>query len=312
MNRLWPRRVLFILGPTAAGKTALACALSERLPVRLISVDSAMVYRGMDIGTGKPDADEQLRHPHRLIDLCDPAESYSAARFREDALHEIELAIAEDRMPVLVGGTMLYFRALLQGLSELPEADQQLRALLELECAEKGLAAMHEQLAVLDPVAAARIHPNDPQRILRALEVFRLSGKSMTELMTAPTAKFPYPLFQLAVMPEVRQELHQRIESRFDQMLERGLVAEVAGLKTRSDLHEQLASLRCVGYRQVWDYLAGRSSYADMREQALIATRGLAKRQFTWLRSWAKDLVVPDSSAQSLDQLLKVMQRAPI
>jgi tRNA dimethylallyltransferase len=279
--------VICIMGPTASGKTALAIALKQHLQTaELISVDSALVYRGMDIGTAKPDAAEQAAAPHYLLDIRDPADSYSAADFRADALALIAEIRARGNTPILVGGTMLYFKALLQGISSLPAADPVVRAELEAEAAVKGWVALHGELAQVDPVSAARIHPNDPQRISRALEVYRISGQSLTALTAAAGEPLPYPVWQFAIAPADRALLHQRIEQRFLQMLAQGFEQEVRLLYQRGDLHPDLPSMRCVGYRQMWDYLAGQIDYPTMVNQGIAATRQLAKRQLTWLRSW--------------------------
>ncbi|MEN3160192.1 tRNA (adenosine(37)-N6)-dimethylallyltransferase MiaA [Alkalimonas sp. NCh-2] len=278
--------VLFLMGPTAAGKTALALALAAERPVDIISVDSALIYRGMDIGTAKPTVEELAQAPHYLIDIKDPAEAYSAADFRSDALACIEQSRQRGRLPVLVGGTMLYFKALLEGISPLPAADPVMRAQLESEAKEKGWEALHQELSVIDPVSAARIHPNDPQRINRALEVFRLTGQSMTELTAQQGPALPFPVQQFAIAPSDRAQLHQRIEVRFQQMLATGFEQEVRQLKERGDLHLQLPSMRCVGYRQMWHYLDGDIDYQQMQQQGIAATRQLAKRQLTWLRGW--------------------------
>ncbi len=277
---------IFLMGPTASGKTDLAVELVRRLPVEIISVDSAMVYREMDIGTAKPEPEVLAEAPHRLIDILDPAEAYSAARFREDALRHMAEITAAGRIPLLVGGTMLYFRALEQGLAALPEADPELRARLEAEAAEQGWQVLHDRLAEVDPVSAARIHPNDPQRLQRALEVYELSGKPLSELWQRQQDEgLPYRPIKLAVAPDDRAELHERIALRFRLMLEQGLIEEVEALYRRGDLHPDLPSIRCVGYRQVWQYLAGELNREEMSEKGIIATRQLAKRQFTWLRS---------------------------
>lgn len=279
--------LICIMGPTASGKTALAIALKQQLQrAELISVDSALVYRGMDIGTAKPDATELAAAPHFLLDIRDPAQSYSAADFRQDALELIAAIRQRGNTPILVGGTMLYFKALLQGISSLPAADPAVRAELEAEAAVKGWQAMHQQLAQLDPVAAARIHPNDPQRINRALEVYRLTGQSLTALTVQQAEPLPYQVRQFAIAPTDRAELHRRIEQRFLQMLAQGFEQEVRQLYQRGDLHPDLPSIRCVGYRQMWDYLAGGVDYETMVSQGIAATRQLAKRQLTWLRSW--------------------------
>lgn len=278
--------VVFLMGPTASGKTALATELFQRLPAELISVDSALIYRGMDIGTAKPTAAELALAPHHLIDIRDPAQSYSAADFRTDALRLIAEIQHRGNIPILVGGTMLYFKALLDGISPLPEADPLIRAQLEQEAAEKGWPAMHAELVKVDAVSAQRIHPNDPQRINRALEVYRISGRSLTELTAEKGEPFAFPAHQFAIAPEDRAVLHQRIAVRFEQMLAAGFEQEVRQLKQRADLHPDLPSMRCVGYRQMWQYLDGECSYVDMKEQGIAATRQLAKRQLTWLRSW--------------------------
>lgn len=278
--------VVFLMGPTASGKTELALALAAERAVDIISVDSALIYRGMDIGTAKPSAAELALAPHYLIDIKDPVEAYSAADFQQDALASIRQSLAHDRLPVLVGGTMLYFKALLEGISPLPPANPAVRAIIEQQANETGWNALHEELSQVDPVSAARIHPNDPQRINRALEVYRLTGKSMTELTRQKGAAFPYPVCQFAISPSDRSELHQRIALRYQHMLAAGFEQEVWQLKQRTDLHLDLPSMRCVGYRQMWHYLAGEIDYHQMTEQAVAATRQLAKRQLTWLRGW--------------------------
>ena len=281
-----PSAVIFLMGPTASGKTALATELYQHLPSELISVDSALVYRGMDIGTAKPTPAELALTPHHLIDIRDPAEHYSAADFRTDALRLIAEIQHRGNIPILVGGTMLYFKALLDGISPLPEADAAVRAQLEAEAAVKGWAALHAELSGIDPVSAARIHPNDPQRINRALEVYRITGRSLTELTAEKGEPFAFPVHQFAIAPQDRSVLHQRIALRFEQMLAAGFEQEVRRLKQRPDLHPDLPSMRCVGYRQMWQYLAGECSYVEMTERGIAATRQLAKRQLTWLRGW--------------------------
>ena len=291
------------MGPTASGKTDLAIFLTEHFPVDIISVDSAMVYRGLNIGSAKPSDEELAKAPHRLIDVVDPLEVYSAARFRNDALREMAEITAVGRIPLLVGGTMLYFRALLQGLSELPAADEAVREKLEQQASEIGWEKMHQRLTEVDPEAGARIHPNDPQRIGRALEVYEVTGKAMSQLQKEQKAEpLPYEVLKLALMPSDRAVLHQRIEKRFMQMLEQGFIDEVKTLQERGDLHEDLPAIRAVGYRQVWDYLLDRIDYTEMEERGVIATRQLAKRQFTWLRS-EKDLIAYDSSQISMQQI---------
>ncbi len=274
------------MGPTASGKTALAIRLRQTLPVELISVDSALVYKGMDIGTAKPDAHELSQAPHRLLDIIDPAQAYSAADFRRDALKAMAEIVAAGRIPLLVGGTMLYFKALLEGLSPLPSADPTIRAEIERQAAEQGWDALHRKLQDIDPVAAQRIHPNDPQRLSRALEVFFISGKTLTELTQTSGEALPYQVHQFAIAPASRELLHQRIEQRFHQMLASGFEAEVRALFARGDLHTDMPSVRCVGYRQMWSYLAGEISYDEMVYRGICATRQLAKRQMTWLRGW--------------------------
>ncbi|SDZ11423.1 tRNA (adenosine(37)-N6)-dimethylallyltransferase MiaA [Pseudomonas sp. NFIX28] len=316
MSQLPP--AIFLMGPTAAGKTDLAIELTKVLPCELISVDSALVYRGMDIGTAKPSKDILAEFPHRLIDIRDPSESYSAADFRTDALAAMADITARGKIPLLVGGTMLYYKALLEGLADMPPADPQVRAELEEEAARLGWQALHDQLAVIDPESAARIHPNDPQRLTRALEVYRVSGLSMTahrlrqsaqstEAAASGRGQLPYTVANLAIAPANRQVLHQRIAQRFTIMLEQGFVDEVVALRSRSDLHAGLPSIRAVGYRQVWDHLDGKLTFAEMQERGIIATRQLAKRQFTWLRSWA-DLHWLDSlDCDNLPRALKYL-----
>ena len=301
-------KAIFLMGPTASGKTALAIALRQKLPVDIISVDSALIYRGMDIGTAKPDATEQSLAPHRLIDILDPALSYSAADFRRDALSAMEEITAAGRIPLLVGGTMLYFKALLDGLSPLPSANPEVRAEIEKKATEKGWEAIHKELALVDPVAAQRIHPNDPQRLSRALEVYLISGKTMTELTKISGESLPYDVYQFAIAPKDRNVLHQRIEARFKQMLTCGFEDEVKSLYERGDLHEDLPSVRCVGYRQMWSYLSGEIDYDEMVYRGICATRQLAKRQITWLRGW-NDIHWLDSEdpKQSLDTVLQVV-----
>jgi tRNA dimethylallyltransferase len=277
---------ILVMGPTASGKTELAMQLFDRLPVELISVDSALVYRGMDIGTAKPSPDELARYPHRLIDICEPSEIYSAERFRRDALTAMQQITEAGRIPLLVGGTMLYFRALQYGLSPLPQADPVVREQLEQRLAREGLGALHAQLAQVDPQAAARIHPNDPQRTLRALEVWLVSGQPLSALQAAQGGdRMPYRAVKLVRAPSERSTLHRRIEQRFDLMLANGLEPEVRGLLARGDLTPELPSMRSVGYRQMWEYLRGEYSHEQMRARGIAATRQLAKRQMTWLRS---------------------------
>ncbi|MGO2324112.1 tRNA (adenosine(37)-N6)-dimethylallyltransferase MiaA [Vibrio casei] len=277
---------LFLMGPTASGKTELAIRLRQKFPVEIISVDSALIYKGMNIGTAKPSPEELALAPHRLIDILEPNQSYSAADFRKDALREMADIVAQGKIPLLVGGTMLYYKALLDGLSPLPAADAHIRQQIEQEAKDKGWEALHKELAEIDPVSAKRIHPNDPQRLSRALEVFRISGKSLTELTEQKGETIPYRVKQFAVMPKERAELHRRIELRFDKMIEAGFEQEVKDLHQRDDLHLDLPAIRCVGYRQVWEYLDGTGTLEDAIFRGVCATRQLAKRQITWLRSW--------------------------
>jgi len=274
------------MGPTASGKTALAMALSNALPCDIISVDSALVYRDMDIGTAKPTADELLKYPHRLINLRDATQSYSAADFCQDALAEITKIRENNRIPLLVGGTMMYFKSLIEGISPLPAADSDVRKQIELEAAEQGWEAIHDKLIQIDPVAAQRIHPNDPQRLIRALEVFRLTGNTLTQLTQTKGDKLGGDILQFAITPKERSTLHERIELRYQQMIAQGFEQEVIELKNRGDLHENLPSIRCVGYRQMWQYLNGEYDHKEMIFKGVCATRQLAKRQLTWLRNW--------------------------
>jgi tRNA dimethylallyltransferase len=302
-----------IMGPTASGKTAAALAIARSTPCEIISVDSALVYREMDIGTAKPSAEELASVPHHLIDIIDPSEAYSVAQFRNDTLRLVADIAARGKLPLLVGGTMMYFKGLTDGLDDLPTADAALRADIEAEAARLGWPAMHDKLRALDPATAERLAPNDAQRINRALEVIALSGKPMSELLTGRVRlELPFDLLSFALEPSDRAVLHARIATRFDQMLgtsdDSGLVAEVARLRARGDLHPGLPSMRCVGYRQAWDYLDGRIDRAALRETGIIATRQLAKRQLTWLRSMPErvvlDCLAPDVAAAMLAHLV--------
>ncbi len=300
---------LFLMGPTASGKTALAIELRQHLPVEIISVDSALIYKGMDIGTAKPDAAELALAPHRLIDILDPSVAYSAADFRRDALAAMHEITAQGKIPLLVGGTMMYFKALLEGLSPLPSADPEIRAQIETRAAQEGWQVLHDELSRIDPVAGARIHPNDPQRLSRALEVYYISGKTMTELTETAGENLPFNAYQFAIAPADRKILHQRIEMRFQMMLKAGFEDEVRVLYQRGDLHPDLPSIRCVGYRQMWSYLAGEISYDDMVYRGICATRQLAKRQMTWLRGWEGvqwlDSEQPEQSLKAVMQVLR-------
>lgn len=302
-------RLLFLTGPTAAGKTALAVELVERYPFEIISVDSALVYRGMDIGTAKPDAETLQRAPHRLIDIVEPSEPYSAARFRTDALREIEAIRANGNIPLLVGGTMLYYRALQFGLSTLPESDPAVRKELEQQRQQEGLEPLYQQLQQVDPQAAERINANDPQRILRALEVYRMSGTPISVLQAQQRAEAmaEEQVTMVAISPEDRSVLHQRIEQRFEMMLNEGFIEEVEQLKARGDLSADLPSMRSVGYRQVWEYLEGELEREEMAYRATVATRQLAKRQLTWLRNWPTPVhwIEPQQS-NSLDTVMQL------
>lgn len=281
----WPPAIL-LMGPTASGKTVVAAAIAEKLRCEVVSVDSAQIYRGMNIGTAKPDARLLARIPHHLIDIIEPDESYSAARFRDDALTVMREITERGNIPLLVGGTMLYFRALTEGLNDLPEADPTIRLVIDSMAGESGWPSLHRELARVDPETAARLDPNDAQRIQRALEVYYLTGKPMSELMKKPKyVYFPYSAVKLALVPADRERLHERIACRFDDMLELGLIGELRRLRAEYALEPDMPSMRCVGYRQVWRYLDGEYGLATLREKAIAATRQLAKRQLTWLRS---------------------------
>lgn len=300
---------IFIMGPTAAGKTDLALALADVLECDIISVDSALVYRGMDIGTAKPDRSTLTRYPHRLIDILDPAQAYSAAQFREDALAAMAEIHGAGKIPLLVGGTMLYYRVLQQGLAPLPDANPQLRARLEAEAAQIGWAGMHQRLAKVDPDSAARIHPNDPQRIQRALEIYELTGTSMTQLHnSAQAVPFPYRVAKIVVAPSQRTVLHERIKKRFNLMIEKGMIDEVQALRAREDLCLDTPSMRAVGYRQVWQYLDGSLDFDEMLYKGVVATRQFAKRQFTWLRSEAGAYWVDGESPELVPAVLKYLK----
>ncbi|HVE43793.1 MAG TPA: tRNA (adenosine(37)-N6)-dimethylallyltransferase MiaA [Gammaproteobacteria bacterium] len=298
--------VIFLMGPTASGKTPLAVKLVQQFPCDIISVDSAMVYQEMDIGTAKPDAETLAIAPHRLIDKIDPKENYSAGQFRKEALVEIEDIVSRGRIPLLVGGTMLYFRILEQGIAKLPTADAALRAMLHTRAEKEGWLTLHAELARIDTVSANRIHPQDKQRIVRALEVYLLTGKTLTQCQTEALPPLSgYQLHRFVLSPRDRAFLHERIALRFQQMLAQGFEAEVRKLYMRGDLHADLSSMRAVGYKQMWAYLAGELDYATMCEQAVAATRQLAKRQLTWLRAWPNTTWFAAEDADVFEQVAR-------
>jgi tRNA dimethylallyltransferase len=318
MNSLQKPWCMFLMGPTASGKTALAVELVKRYPMDIISVDSALIYKGMDIGSAKPDAETLRQAPHRLIDFLDPAQRYSAADFRADALREMAEITAQGRVPLLVGGTMLYFKVLREGIAELPSADAAVRNDILALANSAGWPAVHRELQQVDPAAAERLNPNDAQRLQRALEVYRSTGIPLTEWHRRQQKSgdgswggnaqgFPYRVINFAVCPQERTILHQRIEQRFREMLSQGFYEEVKALYQRGDLNPEMPSMRAVGYRQMWDCLAGKLSYSEMEERGIIATRQLAKRQITWLRSW-QDLHWLDSNEPNLlEKVLKIL-----
>lgn len=301
---------ILLMGPTASGKTAVAAQLVATLPCEIISVDSALVYKGMNIGTAKPDADLLRRAPHHLIDVIEPHESYSAARFRDDALALMREITERGNIPLLVGGTMLYFKALVEGLNDLPEADSTIRLIIETMADEEGWPALHEKLRKVDPETAARLEPADAQRIQRALEIFYITGRSMTDLLKKPKyVYFPYTPIRIALLPGDRAALHERIAQRFDAMLEAGLVGELRGLREEYGLEPEMPSMRCVGYRQAWDFLDNRISRAELREQGIAATRQLAKRQLTWLRGMSDYTEFDCLAANVGDLVLEYVRR---
>lgn len=316
--------VICLMGPTASGKTDLALYLAEHLPCELVSVDSALIYRGMDIGTAKPDSATLARYPHHLVDILDPAEAYSAARFRDDAQALIADIQARGRIPLLVGGTMMYFKTLADGMASMPSADPQVRGQIEALAAEQGWHRVHELLAAVDPQAAGRIHPNDPQRIQRAYEVYLVSGVTLSDWhrrqasekaadQTPGVAFLPYTVRYLSLAPLERHVLHQRIAHRFELMMQQGFVDEVRALHARTDLHPGLPSIRAVGYRQIWDYLEGKLSQSEAVEKGVIATRQLAKRQLTWLRGWKADIEWFDSlDPKRFELALKALEQSTI
>jgi tRNA dimethylallyltransferase len=317
MNSAGQPVAVAIMGPTASGKTAAALHIARHLPCEIISVDSALVYREMDIGSAKPSLTERAAVPHHLIDILEPTASYSVMQFRQDAIALVADIHARGKLPLLVGGTMLYFKALRDGLDDLPQADPALRAALDRDIAAHGIQALHARLAVLDPITAARLKPADSQRIQRAMEIITLTGQPMSSLLArAPKIALPFTLLPIALEPCERSVLHQRIADRFDQMLQAqpGLLDEVRALRARGDLHAGLPSMRCVGYRQAWDYLEGSIDLATLREQGMAATRQLAKRQLTWLRSMPDrisiDCLAPDAADQVLQQVKAALVQA--
>ncbi|MGH8808464.1 MAG: tRNA (adenosine(37)-N6)-dimethylallyltransferase MiaA [Noviherbaspirillum sp.] len=314
-----PTLAVAIMGPTASGKTAAALEVARHIPAEIISVDSALVYRGMDVGTAKPTAEERASVPHHLIDIIDPRDAYSVMQFRQDALRLVAEIALRGKLPLLVGGTMLYFKALRDGLDALPPADAALRARLDEEAARIGMPAMHARLAAVDPATAARLKPNDAQRIQRALEIIELTGQPMSQLLEkAPKTSLPFDLLPLSMEPSERSVLHERIAARFDAMLtaaDGGLLNEVALLRARGDLHLGLPSMRCVGYRQAWEYLDGAYDFQALREKGIAATRQLAKRQLTWLRSMPDrvviDCIAPDATSEVLQQVRQALDQVP-
>lgn len=302
------------MGPTASGKTDLAIQLRQQLPVEVISVDSALIYKGMDIGTAKPSKEELALAPHRLIDILDPSESYSAMNFRDDALREMTDITAQGKIPLLVGGTMLYYKALIEGLSPLPSANESIRADIEQKAVRQGWATLHQELAKIDQTSAQRINPNDSQRINRALEVFYITGKTLTELTEQKGDALPYNVLQFAIAPENRHVLHHRIEQRFHKMIQLGFQEEVEKLYAREDLNINLPSIRCVGYRQMWEYLQGDYDHDEMIFRGICATRQLAKRQITWLRGWKTplqwlDSLQPEQAKETILRLLDPIKK---
>lgn len=296
---------IFLMGPTASGKTAAAVELVQHLPVEIISVDSALVFRDMDIGTAKPDAATLAIAPHHLLNIIAPTEVYSAAAFRADALRLMADITQRGKIPLLVGGTMLYFRALQNGLNDLPQADATIRAELDADIAQYGVPYLHQLLAEVDPETAARLSPNDSQRVQRALEIYRISGQPMSVLLKQPAqAALPYRILPIALLPSDRSVLHQRIATRFELMVEQGLVNELRNLRTRYELHPDLPAMRCVGYRQAWQYMDGEINHAQFIETGIIATRQLAKRQLTWLRGMTDNITIDCLATDAAQQVL--------
>lgn len=305
-------KIITLMGPTATGKTDIAIELAKQLPIEIVSVDSALVYRGLNIGSAKPDAKVLEKIPHHLIDIISPEQNYSVATFLTDAKQAIQGILARNKIPLLVGGTMLYFKAFLEGLADIPAVPDAIRRKLQQRVQEEGLAACYQALQKIDPVAAARIHANDQQRITRALEVYYATGKNLTSWwQAAKPAGAPYEMLQLSLMPENRAELHEMLAARFQHMLAQGFIAEVENLKARYQLHADLSSMRSVGYRQVWQYLAGDINYNEMVEQGIAASRQLAKRQITWLRAWQNHQIVfayqPDTIAQVQSKIFEFL-----
>ena len=299
---------LLLMGPTASGKTGVAVELAQRLPVEIISVDSALVFRNMDIGTAKPDAATLNRAPHHLIDIIDPTEAYSAAAFRQDALKLMQEITLRGKIPLLAGGTMLYFKALREGLSELPQSDPEIRAAIDAEILQHGIQQLHQELAHVDAATAARLHPTDTQRIQRALEVYRITGQPLSALTANRIkAELPFCITSIALIPSNRSELHARIASRFKAMLKQGLVEELRSLRANYALNQDMTSMRCVGYRQAWQFMEGKITETELLETGLAATRQLAKRQLTWLRSMHNniemDCLSPDLTERVFEKL---------
>lgn len=305
------KRIACLLGPTASGKTSAALAFAKRHPIEIISVDSALVYRGMDIGTAKPTDAERAIAPHHLIDIIDPTDSYSAAQFRDDTQRLVLEIESRQRMPVLVGGTMLYYMALTRGLNDLPEANAEIRQRLDADADQQGWPAMHARLASVDPETAARLAPNDSQRIQRALEVWMLSGRTLSSILKEPRKAHQntHEFVPIALEPSDRSVLHARIEKRFDQMLESGFIGEVEALRARGDLNKNMPSMRCVGYRQAWEYLDGETDYKTMRDKGVFATRQLCKRQLTWLRGMENRLIVDCARETATEDTLKLLEK---
>lgn len=308
MQAITPPPAILLMGPTASGKSALGVQLAQALHTEIISVDSALVYKGMDIGTAKPTLAERQGVPHHLIDILEPTEAFSTGQFRNQALEIMTDLHNRGKIPLLVGGTMLYFSALTQGLAQLPEANPDIRHQLDLDLQQYGKEALHQRLAEVDPQSAARIHVNDPQRIQRALEVYQISGRALSSFFEEQqAAEQPFQFIKFIIAPEQRHTLHTSIAERFKQMLAQGFLEEVAGLQKRGDLDESMPSIRCVGYRQAWSYLNGEYNYAEMQEKAIAATRQLAKRQFTWLRKEQNAHALCTGQTDLLHQALRVI-----